>query len=257
MGAGGYRFSDYWKLGLATTLAWFVVAVAAHPCHLAHVRSTIMPFDPIPSRARFEELSVRVAAPGADVGRALGLAVTATGEVPSGVPLDRAALTEWGFRGAVGETLILPREGGAVIATGVGDEPVRGRPARRRRRVRPGGRSRRRAHHRPRGGRGVRRGLRPGRRRGHPARPVPVRRAQVRPDRRSPSGRSCCWSTTRPPTTPAAEPTAASCSPARPPCPGTWPAPPPGTSPPRTWPTSPSGWPASTGSTSRCSTRRP
>ena len=82
-----------------------------------------MPFDPIPSRARFEELSVRVAAPGADVGRALGLAVTATGEVPSGVPLDRAALTEWGFRGAVGETLILPREGGAVIATGVGDEP--------------------------------------------------------------------------------------------------------------------------------------
>ena len=82
-----------------------------------------MPFDPIPSRARFEELSVRVAAPGADVGRALGLAVTATGEVPSGVPLDRAALTEWGFRGAVGETLILPREGGAVVVTGVGDEP--------------------------------------------------------------------------------------------------------------------------------------
>ncbi|KQR17509.1 leucyl aminopeptidase [Cellulomonas sp. Leaf334] len=82
-----------------------------------------MPFDPIPSRARFEELSVRVAAPGAGAGRALGLAVTATGEVPSGVPLDRAALTEWGFRGAVGETLILPRDGGAVIATGVGDEP--------------------------------------------------------------------------------------------------------------------------------------
>ncbi|WP_456787163.1 SLC13 family permease [Cellulomonas sp. P5_C5] len=31
MGAGGYRFSDYWKLGLATTVAWFVVAVLLIP----------------------------------------------------------------------------------------------------------------------------------------------------------------------------------------------------------------------------------
>ncbi|GEK21921.1 SLC13 family permease [Cellulomonas xylanilytica] len=31
MGAGGYRFSDYWKLGMATTLAWFVVAVLLIP----------------------------------------------------------------------------------------------------------------------------------------------------------------------------------------------------------------------------------
>ena len=31
MGAGGYRFSDYWKLGLVTTLAWFVVAVLLIP----------------------------------------------------------------------------------------------------------------------------------------------------------------------------------------------------------------------------------
>ena len=31
MGAGGYRFADYWKLGLATTLAWFVVAIALIP----------------------------------------------------------------------------------------------------------------------------------------------------------------------------------------------------------------------------------
>ena len=47
-----------------------------------------MSFDPIPSRARFDELSVRVAVPGDGAGRALGVAVTATGEVPSGVPLD-------------------------------------------------------------------------------------------------------------------------------------------------------------------------
>jgi di/tricarboxylate transporter len=31
MGPGGYAFSDYWKLGLATTMAWFVVAVALTP----------------------------------------------------------------------------------------------------------------------------------------------------------------------------------------------------------------------------------
>ncbi|MEZ0446280.1 SLC13 family permease [Cellulomonas sp. ICMP 17802] len=31
MGPGGYTFSDYWKLGLATTLAWFAVAVLLIP----------------------------------------------------------------------------------------------------------------------------------------------------------------------------------------------------------------------------------
>ena len=75
------------------------------------------------SRALFEEVSVRVASPGSGAGRALGLAVTTTGAVPSGIPLDRAALTEWGFAGKAGEVLILPREGGAVVATGVGDDP--------------------------------------------------------------------------------------------------------------------------------------
>ncbi|MFS0699010.1 leucyl aminopeptidase [Cellulomonas sp. 179-A 4D5 NHS] len=82
-----------------------------------------MAFDPIPSRALLDAVTVRVAPPGTDPGRALGLAVTATGDVPPGIPLDRAALVEWGFTGAVGETLVLPREGGAVIATGVGDAP--------------------------------------------------------------------------------------------------------------------------------------
>jgi len=31
MGPGGYRFAGYWKLGLATTVAWFVVAVLLIP----------------------------------------------------------------------------------------------------------------------------------------------------------------------------------------------------------------------------------
>lgn len=82
-----------------------------------------MTFDPTPSRALLGAVSVRVAPPGTDPGRALGLAVTTTGDLPPGIPLDRAALVEWGFRAAVGETLVLPREGGAVIATGAGDAP--------------------------------------------------------------------------------------------------------------------------------------
>lgn len=31
MGPGGYRFGDYWRLGLAVTAAWFVVAIALIP----------------------------------------------------------------------------------------------------------------------------------------------------------------------------------------------------------------------------------
>jgi len=31
MGPGGYRFGDYWRLGLATTVVWFVVAIALIP----------------------------------------------------------------------------------------------------------------------------------------------------------------------------------------------------------------------------------
>ena len=82
-----------------------------------------MTFDPIPSRALLEGLSIRVAPLGERAGRAHGLAVTATGEVPPGIPSDRAALTAWGFQGRPGDTLVLPVEGGAVIATGVGDDP--------------------------------------------------------------------------------------------------------------------------------------
>ena len=31
MGPAGYRFGDYWKLGMITTLGWFVVAVGVVP----------------------------------------------------------------------------------------------------------------------------------------------------------------------------------------------------------------------------------
>jgi di/tricarboxylate transporter len=31
MGAAGYRFGDYWKLGLAVTVAWFAVAIGLIP----------------------------------------------------------------------------------------------------------------------------------------------------------------------------------------------------------------------------------
>src|SRR4051794_25533148 len=83
-----------------------------------------MAFDPIPSRASLEGVSVRVVPPGGSAAaRTLGLAVTASGPVPADVQLDRARLTEWGFRGAVGQTLVLPRGDDAVVATGIGDDP--------------------------------------------------------------------------------------------------------------------------------------
>ena len=31
MGPGGYRFSDYWRLGLPVMLVWLVVGVAVIP----------------------------------------------------------------------------------------------------------------------------------------------------------------------------------------------------------------------------------
>jgi di/tricarboxylate transporter len=31
MGAAGYRFGDYWRLGLAVTVAWFAVAIGLIP----------------------------------------------------------------------------------------------------------------------------------------------------------------------------------------------------------------------------------
>ncbi|WP_426592344.1 leucyl aminopeptidase family protein [Cellulomonas sp. McL0617] len=84
-----------------------------------------MTVDLIPSRALLADVTVSVA-PLEEVrnARTAGVAVGIGKDVPDVVPLTRARLTEWGFTGAVGQTLVLPREDGIVVVTGVGDDPT-------------------------------------------------------------------------------------------------------------------------------------
>lgn len=82
------------------------------------------PFDPVPSATSVPAVTVRVAATGSEEPSVLGVPVTATGEVPDAVGLARETLAAWGFAGKPGQTLVVPRDGGAVVATGVGDDPT-------------------------------------------------------------------------------------------------------------------------------------
>ncbi|MDY7543496.1 MULTISPECIES: leucyl aminopeptidase family protein [unclassified Cryobacterium] len=58
--------------------------------------------------------------PGATIA---GYAVSSDGPVPAAIGLDRAALTEAGFTGAVGQTLVLPQASApTLVAVGVGEQ---------------------------------------------------------------------------------------------------------------------------------------
>ena len=57
--------------------------------------------------------------------QAIGLAVGSSGPVPRQLGLNRARLEAHGFKGAVGQTLVVPSNDGAtLIAVGVGDKPT-------------------------------------------------------------------------------------------------------------------------------------
>lgn len=79
-------------------------------------------FDPIPSDQTVRALRIEsLDAPGGDA-TALGVPVTASGDVPAVIGLDRAALERWGFAGKKGQTLVLPRaDDVTLVAVGVGD----------------------------------------------------------------------------------------------------------------------------------------
>lgn len=81
-------------------------------------------FDPIPSRQ--QSVLVTVVPPGGSDPRAIvGIPVTATGDVPGELGVDRTSLEANGFTGAVGQALVLPRASGQpVVAVGVGDPAV-------------------------------------------------------------------------------------------------------------------------------------
>ncbi len=79
-------------------------------------------FDPTPSVARSGAVTVAVARSAPASADAVGVPVGVKGAVPRQLGLDRASLTASGFDGKVGQTVVVPRQGGGVvIALGVGD----------------------------------------------------------------------------------------------------------------------------------------
>lgn len=80
-------------------------------------------FDPVPSATWVPAITVRAVSREAESPAVLGVPVPVTGDVPAELGVSRETLTAWGFAGKVGQTLVLPRDGGAAIAVGVGDAP--------------------------------------------------------------------------------------------------------------------------------------
>jgi leucyl aminopeptidase len=79
------------------------------------------PFDPTPSLAQSDATITVVSRAPAAAG-VIGVPVPVTGPVPRQLGVDRATLAASGFDGKVGETLVVPRRGGAsVVAVGIGD----------------------------------------------------------------------------------------------------------------------------------------
>jgi leucyl aminopeptidase len=78
-------------------------------------------FDPVPSRAQ-PDVSIGVSGRVPAGAGVVGVPVAASGPVPRQLGVDRATLVASGFDGKVGETLVVPRRGGAsVVAVGIGD----------------------------------------------------------------------------------------------------------------------------------------
>lgn len=78
------------------------------------------PIRPVPSLDVRADVAVAASVPGA--AEAVGLLLGPDGPVPDGLGLDRDRLGALGFSGAVGDTLVVPGAGGAVlVAVGIGD----------------------------------------------------------------------------------------------------------------------------------------
>ena len=156
-------------------------SLAAGRGPLTRVSRDLSWFDPAPSWRRAADLVVGVARSAPSGAAAVGVPVGEKGAVPRQLGVDRATLTALGFEGKAGQALLVPRRDGADVVAigtgtgqlsvtdvrdaaaafaravpkhaGAGDESARGR-----RRCRRGGASRRR---------------------GHRARPLPLRVAEV------------------------------------------------------------------------------
>jgi leucyl aminopeptidase len=87
--------------------------------------ATVNGFNPTPSRQHPPKVAVETvpaAKLAAYVSGPVALAVGKTGEVPAAAGVSRQALSEAGFDGGVGQTLVLPQpEGPPLVAVGIGD----------------------------------------------------------------------------------------------------------------------------------------
>jgi leucyl aminopeptidase len=70
-----------------------------------------------PSAGHAPSVAVRTEA----TGGVLGVPVPETGSLPASLGVDRSTLEFSGFTGAAGQTLVLPGEGSATVAVGIGD----------------------------------------------------------------------------------------------------------------------------------------
>src|SRR5689334_7526428 len=91
---------------------------------LKRVRARKAPadFDATPSINRFAGIAIEVGdSVPLDAG-CIGIPVGIGGEIPAPLGLDRETLTRSGFDGALGQTLVLPRQGEpTLVAIGIGD----------------------------------------------------------------------------------------------------------------------------------------
>ncbi len=87
--------------------------------------ATVNGFNPTPSRQHPAKVVVEVVPAGktaAYLGGAVAIPVGSTGEVPASAGVSRQALSEAGFGGLLGQTLVLPRtDGPPLVAVGIGD----------------------------------------------------------------------------------------------------------------------------------------
>ena len=89
----------------------------------ARARKAPADFDPTPSIERFSHVTVDVSESIPADTDCIGIPVGTDGEIPTTLHLDRQTLTRSGFDGAVGQTLVLPRQNEpTLVAVGIGDQ---------------------------------------------------------------------------------------------------------------------------------------
>ena len=88
----------------------------------ARARKAPADFDPTPSIKRFSRVTFAVSESIPTDTDCIGIPVGTDGEIPAPLRLDRETLARSGFDGAVGQTLVLPRQNEpTLVAVGIGD----------------------------------------------------------------------------------------------------------------------------------------